>query len=144
MLYFIGISFIFGLRLWIWKLFPGLESGAKDDLSNMIIASLIFGLAVFFFLHKAVRREGFLKSGLEGPIALFIAAAALSLGWTADKASSVKILLMLLSYVFFFYILLQSLAQGYQRRIFIWIFFMNHRRKDWNSFFSFPHVAIHL
>jgi O-antigen ligase len=124
MLYFAGIVFIFGLRLWIWKLFPALESGIKDDFSNMIIASLIFGLAIFFFLHKAIRREGSFKSGLEGPLALFIGAAAVSLFWTADMASSVKAVVMLLAYVFVFYILLDALSREYQRRAFLWVFFI--------------------
>jgi putative inorganic carbon (HCO3(-)) transporter len=121
---FIVIIFIFALRLWIWKLFPGVESGIKNDLSDMIIASLIFGLAFFFFAHKAARREGLLKSGLEGPLALFIAAATVSLAWTTDMSSSVKALVMLLAYVFVFYMLLQSLSVEYQRRIFLWIFFL--------------------
>ena len=122
MLYFTGIIFIFGLRLWIWKLFPGLESGIKDDLSNMIIASLIFGLAMFFFARRAVHAQGFSKSGLEGPIALFIAAAAWSSFWTVDMASTVRAILMLLAYVFFFFILLQTLVREQQRRIFLWVF----------------------
>ena len=124
MLYLAGIIFIFAFRLWIWKIFPGLESAMKDDLSNMIIASLIFTLAVVFFIHQALRREGLVKSGLEGPLALFIAAAAASLAWTADLASSAKALVMLLAYVLFFYILLQALTRDLLRRVFIWAFFI--------------------
>ena len=73
MLYCLAVVSIFALRLWIWKFFPGLESGIKDDLSNMIIASLVFGLAIFFFLHQAVRRRGIVRSGIDGPVALLMA-----------------------------------------------------------------------
>ncbi len=123
MFYFITTMFIIALRLWIWKLFPGLESGLKDDLSNMIIAALVCLLAVIFFTHKLVCREGLVKCGLEAPLALFIAAAAASVTWTADTGASFKALVMLLTHVFFFYILLDALSNEKRRRIFCWFFF---------------------
>ena len=124
MLYCLAVVSIFALRLWIWKFFPGLESGIKDDLSNMIIASLVFGLAIFFFLHQAVRRRGIVRSGIDGPVALLMAAAVMSLAWSADLSLSIKGSIMLLVHVFFFYILLHTLLEGHQRRIFLWAFFI--------------------
>ena len=119
----VAVIFIFALRLWIWKFFPSLESGIKDDLSNMIIASCIFVLAVFFFSRKMFRRETCVKSGLEAPLTLFLAAAALSLGWSVDQGASVKALVMLLAYVIYFYILLEVFAGAKRRRAFLWAFF---------------------
>ncbi len=118
----VAVIFIFALRLWIWKFFPSLESGIKDDLSNMIIASCIFTLAAFFFSRKMFRRETCFKSGLEAPLTLFIAAAALSLGWTVDQGASVRALVMLLAYVVYFYILLDVFADTGRRRFFLWAF----------------------
>lgn len=124
MVYLAGIGAIFFLRLGIWRFFPGLEFAIKDDLSNMIVACAIFGLAFFFFVQQACRREGLLKSGLEGPLALFISAAAVSFFWTADVEATFRATIMLLAYVFLFLILLQILAVEYHRRIFFGIFFI--------------------
>lgn len=118
----LAVIFIFALRLWIWKFFPSLESGIKDDLSNMIIASCIFALAVFFFSRKMFRREVFVKSGVEGPLTVFLAVAALSLGWSVDQGVSVRALVMLLAYVVYFYILLEVFADPGRRRVFLWAF----------------------
>jgi hypothetical protein len=123
MTWLIATSLIMALRLWIWKFFPDMDSAIKDDLSNMIIAVFLFALALVFFVRKAWRSEGLLRSGLELPFAILVAAATASLGWTADVAASMKGLVMLLAYVFLFYILLEAIADERRRQVFYWIFF---------------------
>ncbi len=123
MLYLIAASFILWLRLVIWRFFPGLESALKDDLSNMIIAGAIYGLASCYFIHKSVRRESLPVTGLEGPLALLLAAAAASAAWTLEPWLTVRSLLMLLAYVLYFYMLFSLLSQEHYRRIFLWVFF---------------------
>ena len=121
--YFLSAVLVMALRLGIWKLFPGLGSMLKDPLSNMIIASLIFGLAFFFFAVKAFRCEGLVRTSLEAPLALWVAAAAASLAWTPDICASVRELIMFLAHILFFYILLDFFVREGLRRVFIWVFF---------------------
>ncbi len=121
--YFFSVVFIVALRLGIWKFFPDLGSMLKDPLSNMIIASLIFGLAFFFCISKMFRREGLVRTSLEAPLALWVASGAISLAWTPDPCASVRELIMFLAYILFFYILLDLFRQDGLRRAFIWVFF---------------------
>ncbi|MBF0331533.1 MAG: O-antigen ligase family protein [Candidatus Omnitrophica bacterium] len=113
---------LIALRLGIWKLFPAMEFSIKDEFSNMIIAGLIFAVALAFYGLKCIRREALGRSGFEGPLALLLIAAAVSMPWTADVSSSVSAMIVLVAYILFFHMLFETLLYARSRQIFLWFF----------------------
>jgi O-antigen ligase len=120
--FFVAAILLIALRLGIWKIFPLMEFSVKDEFANMIMAGLIFLLAVLFYGMKLMGREGFVKSGLEAPLALFVVVSGISLMWTADVSATASAVIMLLSYVLFFFMLTELLQQEKLRQIFFWFF----------------------
>ncbi len=117
------ILLLISLRLGIWKLFPAMEFSIKDEFSNMIIAGTIFGLAMVFYGIKFIRAEAWVKTGVEGPLALLITAAVASVAWTADLSATVSAITMLVAYALFFHMLFEVLAaDAMSRQVFLWFF----------------------
>jgi len=113
------------LRLLVWKFFPTFEPFIKEDISNLICAAAILVVAAFFYGRKAVLGAPLQekRTGLELVLGAYLAASALSLVISVDRVATTRYVIVLFSYVVFFFMLAETLDDHVRRRAFL-IFFL--------------------
>lgn len=113
----VACSFIIPLRLLLPSFLRKSFFYVQEDLSNWIIVCSIFLIGIIFCIEH--REKGFLKSGFEGPLTLWLLASGLSLTHSVYFCGSWSSLLTLLAFMIYFYILIDLFNHSLSRKIFI-------------------------
>lgn len=113
------LSLALVVRLFAWKFYKGAQAHEKVDLSNIAASIFILFTGVVFVMKKRAQGKAVSRSGIDVPVILFFMSALVSLGYSADQFISLKAVFILCSYLFFFYILNDSLSSIFRVRLFI-------------------------
>ncbi|MBF0490323.1 MAG: O-antigen ligase family protein [Candidatus Omnitrophica bacterium] len=99
------------LRLFLPTLIKFRCGYITNELSGLIVAIVILMLGLVFIFRKWQRNEAFVQSGFEWPIVVLLAACGLSLFHSAYFFGSQLFVIGILSYAFYFYILVDVLRE---------------------------------
>jgi O-antigen ligase len=121
-----GFAFAAGvcvlLRLVVWKFFPSADTVVKEDLSNLLVASLQLCVGAGYF---GVAAAGWLKprlTGFEWPLAGLVLASGISLTYSVDVSMSIRMGISLTGSIVMFYVLANTLTSW--RRVLVFLSFI--------------------
>lgn len=117
-----GLGGVILLRLFIGRIFTDTNVLLREDGGNLVTAVAVYALGLGFLLLKTLRRATIQRSGLETPLCCLFAAASLSVLNTVDFAVTLKGVLVLGAYLFFFVMLQDLLSSRRRLRSFLYYF----------------------
>ncbi|MBF0386736.1 MAG: O-antigen ligase family protein [Candidatus Omnitrophica bacterium] len=120
LVFLVSVAVVVLFRLVVWKFFLGAGTMVKEDLSNLLVASVQLALGAAFAALAVDKRIKLLATGFEWPLGVLLVISLVSLCYTLDLSVSIRVWLPLAGSMAMFYILANTLDDIPRIKLFLY------------------------